>query len=60
MVPSPAATPTEYLNGLEPEAKSVLSKVRAAIKKHLPQGYVETMQYGMISYVVPLKLYPAG
>jgi hypothetical protein len=34
--------------------------VRSVIKKNLPKGYVETMQYGMISYVVPLKRYPAG
>lgn len=55
-----AATPTEYLKSLEPEQRSALAKVRAAIKQHLPKGYAETMQYGMISYVVPLKLFPAG
>ena len=59
-MPSTAATPTEYLKSLEPEQRSTLSKVRAAIKKALPKGYAETMQYGMITYVVPLKLYPAG
>jgi hypothetical protein len=55
-----AATPTEYLESLEPAQRSTLAKVRAAIKKRLPKGYAETMQYGMITYVVPLKLYPAG
>jgi hypothetical protein len=34
--------------------------VRRLIKKSLPKGYAETMQYGMISYVVPLKRYPKG
>lgn len=53
-------TPAEYLKSLEPEQRSTLAKVRAAIKRHLPKGYVETMQYGMITYAVPLKLYPAG
>jgi hypothetical protein len=57
---STAATPTEYLKSLEPAQRGPLAKVRAAIKQHLPKGYVETMQYGMITYVVPLTLYPAG
>ena len=30
------------------------------IKKNIPKGYKETIQYGMISYVVPLTRYPAG
>lgn len=55
-----AASVASYLSGLEPEQKRALSAVRKVIKQHLPRGYVETMQYGMISYVVPLKLYPAG
>lgn len=59
-MPSIVTTPAEYLKSLEAEPRAVLSKVRAAIKKHLPKGYAETIQYGMISYVVPLKLYPAG
>lgn len=55
-----ATTATEYLKSLDAEPRAELTKVRAAIKKALPKGYAETMQYGMISYVVPLKLYPAG
>jgi len=34
--------------------------VRAAIKKALPKGYRETLQHGMITYVVPLTIYPEG
>lgn len=34
--------------------------VRKTILKHLPKGYEERMQYGMIGYSVPLKRYPAG
>ena len=56
----PAASVTEYLSGLEPDRKQALTAVRKLIKQHLPKGYVETMQYGMITYVVPLKTYPAG
>ncbi|MBP9827870.1 DUF1801 domain-containing protein [Patescibacteria group bacterium] len=49
-----------YLKSLAPEQAATLKKVRAFVKKHLPKGYQETMQYGMITYVVPLKMYPAG
>lgn len=59
-VQSQAATVSEYLSSLPPERKRELSKVRAVIRKHLPKGYRETMQYGMISYVVPLSRYPEG
>jgi hypothetical protein len=55
-----AKTPAEYLATLPAERRKELAVVRRVIKQHLPKGYVETMQYGMISYVVPLKLYPAG
>jgi hypothetical protein len=54
------ATVTEYLAQLDPERKQAISAVRELIKRQLPKGYEETMQYGMPSYVVPLKAYPAG
>src|SRR6188768_1136180 len=50
----------EYLAALPAERQRALSKVRTWIKKRLPKGYVETLQYGMISYVVPLKTFPEG
>jgi hypothetical protein len=37
-----------------------MSKLREVIRKNLPKGFEETMQYGMLSYVVPHSLYPAG
>ena len=40
------------------ERKEVLLQVRKTILMNLPAGYVETMQLGMISYVVPLSKYP--
>jgi hypothetical protein len=40
------------------ERRSAISHVRKVIRKHLPRGFQETMQYGMISYVVPLTRYP--
>ncbi|HET7542815.1 MAG TPA: DUF1801 domain-containing protein [Polyangiaceae bacterium] len=57
---SKAATVAEYLATVPPEQKQTLSAVRAALKRSLPKGYVETMQSGMISYVVPLSTFPDG
>jgi hypothetical protein len=57
---SNAKTVNEYLAGLPPERKSALAAVRDVILANLPKGYEECMQYGMISYVVPHSLYPAG
>ncbi len=57
---SKAKTVKEYLNELPEERKKSISLVRKIILKNLPKGYKETMQYGMIGYVVPLKHYPKG
>ena len=57
---SQATSVREYLAALPADRRAELATVRSLIKKRLPEGYVETMQYGMISYVVPLKLYPTG
>lgn len=57
---SKAKTVTEYIESLPDDRKKIISDIRKVIKKNLPKGFEETMQYGMISYVVPHKLYPAG
>lgn len=57
---SKALTPKEYLEQLPKERREELEVVRKVILKYLPKGYKEVMQYGMISYVVPLSLYPDG
>ncbi len=35
-------------------------RLHETIKVHIPDGFNETMQYGMPSFVVPLDKYPAG
>jgi uncharacterized protein YdhG (YjbR/CyaY superfamily) len=57
MVSSKETTPAAYLASLPPERRKVVSAVRALVKKHLPKGYVETMNWGMLSYEVPLTRY---
>lgn len=55
---STAGTVTEYLNSLPSDRKKALSEVRKVVKKNLPKGYVEVINWGMISYEIPLKVYP--
>jgi uncharacterized protein DUF1801 len=57
---SKALSVAEYLATLPADRRGAIEQVRSVIRQHLPQGYAEQMQYGMISYVVPLALYPAG
>lgn len=60
MVSSKATTVAAYLKELPAERRRELEAVRAVILAHLPDGYEEVMQYGMIVYVVPLSAYPQG
>ena len=57
---SKSKTATEYIKTLPRDRAEVIGNVREEILKNLPEGFEETMQYGMITYVVPHKLYPAG
>lgn len=59
MVTSKATTPAAYLASLPAEQRKVIASVRAVVKKNLPDGYVETMNWGMLAYEVPLRRYPA-
>jgi hypothetical protein len=55
---SDATTVAEYLDSLPADRRAALSAVRRVIRKNLPKGIVETMNWGMISYEIPLKTYP--
>jgi hypothetical protein len=57
---SQAKTVPEYIDSLPPERKQIIIDLRKVILKNLPKGFQEEMNYGMIGYVVPHKLYPAG
>jgi uncharacterized protein YdhG (YjbR/CyaY superfamily) len=57
---SKALTPTQYLAELPADRRAAMKQLRQVIKANLPKGFKEVMQYGMISYVVPHSIYPAG
>jgi len=58
VVSSRAATVPDYLDELDPTRRADIEQVRDAINAALPAGYVETMSFGMIGWVVPLDDYP--
>ena len=58
MASSKAATVDEYLEELPPERRAIVASVRDLIQRNLPDGYQETMNWGMISYEVPFERYP--
>ena len=49
-----------YINELEEERKTVITKLRKVILENIPKGFEETINYGMIGYVVPHSIYPSG
>jgi hypothetical protein len=55
---SDATTVDEYLAALPDDRRTALTVVRKVIKRHLPKGIVESMNWGMIAYEVPLTTYP--
>ena len=57
---SKAKSPAEYISELPEDRKQPLMKLRKTILENLPEGFEEEMSYGMIGYVVPHSLYPAG
>ncbi|MEM9035549.1 MAG: DUF1801 domain-containing protein [Actinomycetota bacterium] len=59
MARSTAGTADEYLAELPDDRAELVGAVRSTILEHLPDGFVETMAYGMIGYVVPLDDFPS-
>lgn len=55
-----ANTVEEYLAQLPDDRKLAIEKLRQVVLKNLPTGFEETINYGMIGYVVPLSTYPQG
>jgi hypothetical protein len=48
----------DYVEALSDDRKAALNAVRTAILENLPTGYEETVQHGMICYVIPQATYP--
>ena len=57
---SDAESTLNYLEELPADRREPMKKLRETILKNLPEGFEETMSYGMIGYVVPLSAFPKG
>ena len=50
----------EYIENVPEDRKEPMMKLRATILENLPEGFEETMSYGMPAYAVPHSIYPDG
>jgi hypothetical protein len=57
---SSAKTPDEYYKSLPEDRKKAMTELRNQLRKNIPKGFQETMQYGMPGFSVPHSKYPAG
>jgi hypothetical protein len=55
-----ASSPSDYISQLPEDRQGPMSKLRKIINDNIPKGFEETMNYGMIGYVVPHSIYPDG
>lgn len=55
---SDARTPADYVASLPTDRRRQIAAVRTTIRRNLPRGYVEAMNWGMITYEVPLRRFP--
>lgn len=53
-------SPDQYVNSLPEDRKEAITQLRKIILKNIPKGFQEAISYGMLGYVIPHKLYPAG
>jgi uncharacterized protein YdhG (YjbR/CyaY superfamily) len=58
MVQSKAESVEQYLAELPDDRRDAIAEVRDVVLDNLPDGYVETMNWGMICYEVPLETFP--
>ena len=59
-MPSKSTSPKEYISEIPAEKAEYFKKLRDTILINIPKGFEEVMAYGMIGYVVPHKIFPAG
>lgn len=55
---APIKTPDEYIASLPEDRRSAIAAVRDVVRRNLPPGFEEGMQYGMIGWYIPLERFP--
>jgi len=57
---SKATTVEQYLKELPEDRRAAISAIRNMIRKNLDKDFEEGIQYGMIGYYVPHRIFPDG
>jgi len=55
---SAAKTVDEYIDSLPSDRQGAIKTVLKLVRENMPEGYEETMNWGMICWQVPLSVYP--
>jgi len=53
-----ATTIPAYLTSIPADRRDAIEQVLAVIRENLPEGYEEAFAFGMITWQVPLSIYP--
>lgn len=56
----PATSAEDYISKLPEERQEVVQQLVETINKNLPNGFSQGVSGGMISWVVPLEVFPSG
>src|SRR5215475_9957982 len=51
-------TVAAYLASLPPDKRAVIEEARAFVRRHIPNGYAEFMNWGVINWGIPLEEFP--
>lgn len=57
-MPTAPTTVAQYLAGLPAERRAVIAGVRKLVRAHMPKGYSEFINWGVITWGIPLSEYP--
>lgn len=55
-----ASSPEDYLAQMPEDRIEAITCLREEVLENLPEGYFETLSYGMLSYAVSRDIYPQG
>jgi len=54
------STIEDYIKKLPDDRQEAMTHLLQLLREKLPEGFKETLSYGMPTFVVPFSLYPAG
>lgn len=50
----------DYIQGIDENRQVAFNKLVEIVRENIPEGFEEVFQYGMITYAVPLDVFPEG